>query len=38
VIARRRLRSRTHRRADARQSLRYDASLGLFVNEDSGVA
>ena len=38
VIARRRLRSRHPRRRDARQSLRYDAMVGLFVDEDSGVA
>ncbi len=33
VIARRRSRARTHVRSTPRKSLRYDASLGLFVDE-----
>jgi hypothetical protein len=36
VITRRRMRARQHRHS--RRSLRYDSALGLFVDEDSGVA
>lgn len=38
VIARRRLRTRHHSRHTPRASLRYDRIVGLFVDEDSGVA
>jgi hypothetical protein len=38
VIARRRLRARHHAHRGTRASLRYDRMLGLFVDEDSGVA
>ena len=37
VIARRRMRTRQHTHR-LRQSLRYDSMVGLFVDEDSGVA
>jgi hypothetical protein len=38
VIARRRMRARHPRRTLSRQSLRYDSSVGLFVDEESRVA